>query len=121
MKDLSEIDPTALSNFKKAFDNPIQLQFFKTSFSPDLETEVQAMGRHIDEILLSIIYSKFAVLTSDHRGNKLYCMSGFIEQENRLPCEFDKIRIIKGRVYLEVNRDFILSEIGFEIIKGQPL
>jgi hypothetical protein len=44
-------------------------------------------------------------------------MSGFMEQEGRLPNNNDRIRIIKGRFYFEKGSDFVISEIGFEIVR----
>lgn len=114
-----DLDEETLNNFKKAFDNPVRLQIFKTMmYDGDIE---KCKERHKHEILTAIVYSKFSEMQFAMYNHKMYCMSGFKEQENRLPNKTDKIRIIRGRYYFEQGSNFIISEIGFEVVRGENI
>lgn len=109
-----------LNNFKEALENPVleesleervELQVFRTIIG-DKEYIEEYKEKHKKDILLAIIYSIRGV--AHINGNKMYCMSGFVQQKRRLPNEND--RIIRGRNYFtQVNGSF-LSSIAFEII-----
>jgi len=103
-------------SFEKALDNPIELQVFKTSIV-DNDVE-QAKEQHREEIIRHLIHSKFAHVGFIGLSNqRLYCMSGFVEQEGRMPTEDDEIRIFRGQHYFAEFEGYILSEIGFEIVR----
>jgi hypothetical protein len=114
---IKELDEKSLNIFKNAFDNPISLQIFKTPmYDGDIE---KCIERHKHEILSHIVYSKFCEMQYPVYNHKVYSMSGFLEQEGRLPNENDRIRIIKGKYYFEQGPDCIISEIGFYVVKGE--
>lgn len=109
-----ELNKEVLENLYSAFDEPVGLQIFKTGiYENDIE---RAILRHKKEILNHIVYSQFCKMKFPIYDSFIFCMSGFIERTGRLPNSKDKIRIIKGRYYLEAVGNYIVSEIGFEII-----
>lgn len=110
-----ELDEKTFSNFYSAFNNPKQLQIFKTMI--DENGVEKCKERHKLEILTAIIYSISGEVQIGNLNSPIYCMSGFKEQKGRLPNETDRIKIIKGRYYFEQMPNFIISEIGFEIVK----
>ena len=112
-----DLDTETLENFKKSLDTPIQLQIFKTGvYDGDFEKGTE---RHKQEILTAIVYSKYSEMQFTMYNHKMYCMSGFKQQEGRLPNKGDSIRIIRGKYYFYKGYDFIMSEIGFEIVRGE--
>ena len=51
-----------------------------------------------------------------HIIKNLLSMSGFLEQYGRMPTSNDKIKIIKGMYYFDVCGDYIISEIGYQLL-----
>lgn len=117
-KNFFNIPEKVALNFAKALDNPIELQTFRTLIHDNNVKE--ALELHKEEIVRHLIHSKFCCTKSGGivgGGRLLYCMSGFVEQEGRMPTEDDEIRIFRGGYYFTEFEGYILSEIGFEIVR----
>jgi hypothetical protein len=123
MNDLyKSLTKETIENIMAAFDNPGHLQIFKTHIYSDNDGNAitDAMDRHKHEILNAIIFSIGG--TVKVAGLWDICqMSGFLEQKGRLPEPTDRIRIIRGNRYFDVSGEYIISEIGFQILVTQPM
>jgi len=117
------VDRETLDNFYLALDNPVKktakFQMFKTVI--DNNDIGKSMKRHKLEIVASMIFSKQSEYKSFFDSHGLYSMSGFREQEDRLPNKNDKVKVIRGKYYLDKFGGHIVSEIGFEIIRGSTI
>jgi len=117
-KNFFNIPKEVIMNFEDALNNPIYLQTFKTLIH---DNDIKDAGRrHQEEIILHLIHSKFSCVKAGGivgGGELLYCMSGFLEQEGRMPTEDDEIRVFRGQHYFTEFEGYILSEIGFEIVR----
>ncbi len=111
----NELDKKTLINFYSAFETPIILQTFRTDINNgDIKT---AKEKHKLEILNGIIYSEYLEFSpTTMNTDMLYNMSGFKERKGRMPNKKDKIKIIRGNRYFTICSDFIISDIGFEIV-----
>lgn len=104
-----DLDKQTIDNFYQAIDNPIEMQIFKTSiYNNDID---EAKKRHKKEILNAVVYSMYGERKILAYKNKMYSLSGFVEQAGRLPKINDKIKIIKGRYYFDICHNYILSEL----------
>ena len=118
---IKDVPTEVYIKFKERLDSPSDLQIFKDWIDNDEyksreENVENTKELHRLHILQAIIFSQYSEVHFFH-GGTLHCMSGFVEQEGRLPTIDDDIRIIRGRHYFEVTNEYIISEVGFEIVR----
>ena len=111
------------TKFKEKLNSPSYngLQIFKDWICNDEDKTREENIKDTKElhrlhILQAIISSQYAKVEFAH-GSTLHCMSGFVEQEGRFPTIDDDIRIIRGDHYFAVAEEYIISEVGFEIVR----
>lgn len=110
MYDVFAIPVDVFNSLDEEFKRPVSLHIFKTMvYDNDID---EAIKKHKIEIVTAIIYSK----SNLHITTNLLSMSGFLEQYGRMPTSNDKIKIIKGMYYFDVRGDYIISEIGYQVL-----
>ena len=128
----------------KWFDNPInyftseEYKLTNDKRDPYGFTEFICKGsvfrwqEHIKEILKSLVFSKFCkIKPSFIHPQKMYCLSGFIEQTGRLPVKTDEVKLYywgeddKGVRFLQRITEGIitqyLTDIRIATINGKPI
>ena len=118
------IDDGFVKNFYDALVHPLNVFLYGLGCSQSILTSTSigddglmsnVIHRHIEEMLMVIVYSRGGVCLIDSvNGGSIFTLSGFLEREGRMPTGNDGIVLFTDRFYFNTR---VVASFGMPVIE----